>query len=262
MAAGIDMSLDDIIKKSAAARRRSYGPGPERRFPAHNVARTTPYSFPQVRQVWQNNVVPEMVFDDDAASKTETGTKLYVSNLDYGVSNDDIKLLFSEEGELKRYSIHYDKSGRSKGTAEVVFVRKSDALAAIKKYNNMKLDGKPLQIELVGTSLVTPAVLPPCQNSILGRPNDVPVSKLGRVGGTKFHDGFAQGRLPNGFAEEKDHIRKVSFRTHDHDMGRYHHLPRGRAERKGHIGKLTVKDLDDDLDRYHLEAMGIKKNGK
>lgn len=84
------------------------------------------------------------------------------------------QLLFSEEGELKRYSIHYDRSGRSKGTAEVVFTRRSDALAAIKKYNNMKLDGKPLQIELVGTSLVTPAVMPPFQSSLLGAvPNDV-----------------------------------------------------------------------------------------
>jgi len=78
--------------------------------------------------------------------------------------------LFSEEGELKRYSIHYDENGRSKGTAEVVFVRHSDALSAIKKYNNMRLDGKPLQIELVGTS--SPVVAPFRQNNLLGRPND------------------------------------------------------------------------------------------
>lgn len=74
---------------------------------------------------------------------------------------------------MKSYTIHYDQSGRSKGTAEVVFVRHSDALLAIKKYNNMRLDGKPLQIELVGTSLATPAVAPLCQNNLMGRPNDV-----------------------------------------------------------------------------------------
>jgi hypothetical protein len=28
------------------------------------------------------------------ASAIETGTKLYISNLDYGVSNEDIKVLF------------------------------------------------------------------------------------------------------------------------------------------------------------------------
>lgn len=60
--------------------------------------------------------------------------------------------LFSEVGELKQYSIHYDKSGRSKGTGEVVFLRQTDALAAIKRYNNVQLDGKPQKIDLIGAN--------------------------------------------------------------------------------------------------------------
>lgn len=49
----------------------------------------------------------------------------------------------------------------SQGTAEVVYMRQSDAVAAMKKYNNMKLDGKPMRLELVGVSIVTTVPAPP-----------------------------------------------------------------------------------------------------
>ncbi len=42
------------------------------------------------------------------------------------------------------------------GTAEVVLSRKADAIAALKRYNNVQLDGKPMKIELIGTNLTTP----------------------------------------------------------------------------------------------------------
>eukprot|EP00258_Populus_trichocarpa_P046785 XP_024462804.1 THO complex subunit 4B isoform X2 [Populus trichocarpa] len=67
-----------------------------------------------------------------------------------------MQVIFSEVGDLLRCSLHYDMSGRSKGTAEVVFALQTDALAAIKRYNNVQLDGKPLKIELVGDNVITP----------------------------------------------------------------------------------------------------------
>ncbi|KAH1205068.1 Germin-like protein subfamily 1 member 7 [Glycine max] len=109
-------------------------------------------------QVRQHSMIafPKMVLEELGAAKIESGTKLYLFNLDHGVADDDIKI------------------GRSKGTTEVVFVRHSNALAAIKKYNNMS-DGKLLQIEFVGTYAcsATPVVTPLCQTNLMGRPNDV-----------------------------------------------------------------------------------------
>ncbi|XP_058753679.1 THO complex subunit 4A-like [Vicia villosa] len=282
MPAGMDMSLDDIINTTTARRRFTGTHGPNRNVGVRNTIRITPYSIPP-SQIARESLrrrssvdVPETIIDRDAV-QTRPITKLYLSNLDDRVSNEDIHLLFSEEGALERYSIHYDQFGRSKGTGEVVFTKQSDALSALKRYNNMKLDGKTLQIELVGigTSSITPANTPLSQSSILGRPDDRVFAKssiLGRpndrvfareerkIGGSRYLNSFTHGGyLPMGHGEEK-WIRKVSFRAIGRDFGRYDRRP---VEAKRNFQKLSVKDLDEDLDKYHLEAMRIsKENGK
>ncbi|KAF8395096.1 hypothetical protein HHK36_019037 [Tetracentron sinense] len=244
MSSALDMSLDDLIKNNkksggggnSRGRGRGSGPGPARRLPNRGSDRATPYSMGKPVQApesaWQHDMFADqaMAYPAQAgrASAIETGTKLYISNLDYGVSNEDIKELFSEVGDLKRYSVHFDRSGRSKGTAEVVFSRRADAVAAVKRYNNVQLDGKPMKIEIVGTNIVTPPAVTPATNGILGNPNGVPRSGQGRSG--------AMGRPRGGGGGGRG-------------------FGRGRGRGRGRSEKVSVEDLDADLQKYHSEAM-------
>ena len=67
---------------------------------------------------------------------------------------DDIKELFGDVGRLVSASTHYDKNGKSLGSAQVVFRKKVDAIQAHKKYNNVPLDGMKMKIEIVVTEVM------------------------------------------------------------------------------------------------------------
>lgn len=77
------------------------------------------------------------------------GTKLYIYNLDFNVTNEDVKELFETIGPLVSHRVHYDRAGRSECTAEVVYADRGQAVLAQKRYHGIELDGKPMKIDLI-----------------------------------------------------------------------------------------------------------------
>ncbi|KAJ4826708.1 hypothetical protein Tsubulata_023397 [Turnera subulata] len=265
MATSVDMSLDDIIKKNRerggrgrgrARRGRGAGgsfsnggrvPGPVRRGPLAVNARPSQYSIAKASSKltrslpWKHDLLEDSI---RAAGITgvEVGTKLYVSNLDPGVTNEDIRELFSEVGDLKRYAVHYDRTGRSSGSAEVVYTRRSDAFAALKKYNNVLLDGKPMKIEVVGASAEVPISARVNVTGLNGRRKRTVVMTPGPGRG---RGGLAAANRASGQARRGGRgLRDGGGRGRG----------RGRARGKKQPVEKSADELDKDLDKYHAEA--------
>ncbi|HRY36230.1 MAG: RNA recognition motif [Deltaproteobacteria bacterium ADurb.Bin151] len=72
---------------------------------------------------------------------------LYVGNLSFKVTNEDLKTNFSEAGEVESASVIKDKfTGQSKGFGFVEMKTEEGATAAIQKFNGGTLDGKVITV--------------------------------------------------------------------------------------------------------------------
>ena len=75
------------------------------------------------------------------------GKRLYVGNLSYNVSNDQLEELFSQYGTVTFAQVVEDRdTGRSKGFAFVEMSSDAEAQAAINGLHNQPHDGRPLTV--------------------------------------------------------------------------------------------------------------------
>ena len=73
--------------------------------------------------------------------------QLYVGNLAYAVTGDDLNEAFSKFGEVTKASVIMDReTGRSKGFGFVEMPKNSEADAAIKAMNGADVKGRAIKV--------------------------------------------------------------------------------------------------------------------
>ena len=75
------------------------------------------------------------------------GTRLYVGNLSYNVTNSSLETLFADFGRVQSAQVVMDRdTGRSKGFGFVEMSDNGQAQAAIEGLNQKEVDGRSLTV--------------------------------------------------------------------------------------------------------------------
>src|SRR3972149_3132372 len=75
--------------------------------------------------------------------------KLYVGNLSYTTTEDDLRTLFAQAGSVKSVALIKDRdTGRSKGFAFVEMETQAEAQKAISQFNGSQLHDRALTVNL------------------------------------------------------------------------------------------------------------------
>ncbi|XP_018430592.1 PREDICTED: polymerase delta-interacting protein 3 [Nanorana parkeri] len=182
----------------------------------HNDAYTVPVAaapapsqstktFSGVSRTLVANAAPPLqpVPKTEPACSPLEGTKMTVNNLHPKVTEEDIVELFCACGALKRARL------LSPGVAEVVFVRKEDAVGAYKKYNNRYLDGQPMKCNLHMNGAVITSDQP-----ILLRLSDTPSSSSSAKKNAEMKRNSSSSSTSNPVAEvDPETILKALFKS-------------------------------------------------
>lgn len=87
--------------------------------------------------------------EDSTNQAKQDPSKLYVGNLVYALTEDDIKDMFSQYGDVEECKLITDfRTGRSKGFAFVKFASEEDAKNAMEQLADQDVQGRKLFIKI------------------------------------------------------------------------------------------------------------------
>ena len=76
-------------------------------------------------------------------------TKIYVGNLSYSTTEDDLRTLFTQAGTVTSVALIKDRdTGQSKGFAFIEMGSQAEAEKAIQTFNGYTLSDRPLKVNL------------------------------------------------------------------------------------------------------------------
>merc|ERR1711971_88539 len=121
-------------RERGKGRRPSSKKGSQKKYGAAKNKRTNQRKTPYTKRAPARRGAPSMVS---------------VTNLDKGVTEKDLKEIFSNVGKVKAAVLHYNAKGKSRGTGMVYFFNKSSMHKACNEYNQAEVDGKPMYVKAV-----------------------------------------------------------------------------------------------------------------
>merc|ERR1712066_415553 len=170
-----------------------------------------------------------------------TGLKVHVDNLDWGVTEKDMRELFGEFGGLKSVQMHFDSKGKSQGVCDIHFKNRADGLRAVKKYNNVPLDGRRMKIDVVGQP-----GLPVITSKVQAAKQFVnkQAAQKKKVSPVKKQQVKKQvGKKPVGKAKTPSPKKKILIKKGGKGAGK-------PAAKKDNKKPISEEDLDKQLDAY------------
>ncbi|KAJ2710792.1 hypothetical protein H4R19_003574 [Coemansia spiralis] len=247
MATNLDRSLDDIIKESPrrGGERRS-GRGQTRASPyARQDGGVQKRDGRKGQQQQQMMMVNQSALLAAAASQQKgRGTgKILIGNLDYNVTEADLRALFGQVGPVAKASINYGPNGKSKGAGEVTFKNPAHANTSYNKYHNLELDGRKMKIEIVGGGGGVAQTVPMYMPAVVAQP----------ARQQRAPRGAGQGRNAAGNSASSSAAQGAKAGTRGRRGGGRRST--GDAEKRG---PTTAAELDAELDTY---MEGVEKSG-
>jgi RNA recognition motif-containing protein len=90
-----------------------------------------------------------MFTSEDSTNQAQDPSKLYVGNLVYSLTEEELSEMFGQYGQVEECKLITDfRTGRSKGFAFVKFASAEDAANAMEQLNDQDVQGRKLFIKI------------------------------------------------------------------------------------------------------------------